>query len=97
MIRPTLAVSWPLIEKQSAEVVTGESTNFCRNWGSARCAGGIPNGVLRSNVLHGGRIRYTLATDWHRLIFTPIPRRGFINGNTNSEYFRTAGRHWGRA
>ena len=31
MIRPTLAVSWPLIEKHSAEVVTGESTNFCRN------------------------------------------------------------------
>jgi hypothetical protein len=31
MIRPTLAVSRPLIGKNSAEVVTGESTNFCRN------------------------------------------------------------------
>jgi hypothetical protein len=40
--------------------------------------------VLRSNVLHSGRIRYTLATDGHRLIFTPIPWRGFIDGNTNS-------------
>jgi hypothetical protein len=84
MIRPTLAVSRPLIGKNSAEVVTGESTNFCRNWGRARCAGGIANGVLRSNVLHSGRIRYTLATDGHRLIFTPIPWRGFIDGNTNS-------------
>ena len=95
MIRPAHAISG-LLEKFGPSG-NGESTNFCRNWVAARCAGGIANGVLRSNVLHSGRIRYTLATDGHRLIFTPIPWRGIINGNANSEYFRTAGRHWGWA